>query len=299
MSLIITKSFKNFFIGRNFKRLYSSKDDVLKRRQEELMKRGLPKKKPLDGVKNVILISSGKGGVGKSTVAVNLALAIARQPQAFKVSILDTDIFGPSVPIMMNVNESPLLGENDKMLPVTNYGVGCMSMGLLVKEEQAVVWRGPMVMGALNKMLFGTDWGDTDYLIVDTPPGTGDIHLSLSQTIGVSGAVVVSTPQAVARADVRKGVDMYNKMGVRVLGLVQNMSSFLCTNCSHKTHMFGEDGARLMAEELGIRLLGDIPMDPLLVTSGDSGVPVLVSHPESSVAKVYKDFANKICSQKL
>lgn len=262
------------------------------------MKRGLPKKKPLERVKNVILVSSGKGGVGKSTVAVNLALAIASQHHAFKVSILDTDIFGPSVPIMMNVNESPLLDDNDKMLPVSNYGVGCMSMGLLVREEQAVVWRGPMVMGALNKMLFGTNWGDTDYLIVDTPPGTGDIHLSLSQTLEVSGAVVVSTPQAVARADVRKGVDMYNKTGVRVLGLVQNMSSFLCTSCGNKTHMFGEDGARLMAEELGIRLLGDIPMDPLLVTSGDSGVPVLISHPESSVVQVYKDIATKICSQK-
>ena len=262
------------------------------------MKRGLPKKKPLEGVKNVILVSSGKGGVGKSTVAVNLALAIASQHQAFKVSILDTDIFGPSVPIMMNVNESPLLDDSDKMLPVSNYGVGCMSMGLLVREEQAVVWRGPMVMGALNKMLFGTNWGDTDYLIVDTPPGTGDIHLSLSQTLEVSGAVVVSTPQAVARADVRKGVDMYNKMGVRVLGLVQNMSSFLCASCGSKTHMFGEDGARLMAEELGIRLLGDIPMDPLLVTSGDSGIPVIISHPMSSVAQVYKNIATKICSQK-
>lgn len=298
MTLRALNTFYNFNIGSCFKRLYSSKDEALKRHQQEMMKRGLPKKKPLEGVKNVILVSSGKGGVGKSTVAVNLALAIASQPEAFKVSILDTDIFGPSVPIMMNVTESPLLDDKDRMVPVTNYGVGCMSMGLLVREEQAVVWRGPMVMGALNKMLFGTNWGDTDYLIVDTPPGTGDIHLSLSQTVEVTGAVVVSTPQAVARADTRKGVDMYNKTGVRVLGLVQNMSSFLCSNCGHKTRMFGEDGARVMAEQLDIRLLGDIPMDPILVTSGDSGVPVLVSHPDSSVSQVYKDIATKICSQK-
>ena len=262
------------------------------------MKRGLPKKKPLEGVKNVILVSSGKGGVGKSTVAVNLAMAIASLPPAFRVSLLDADIFGPSIPIMMNVTESPLLDDSDKMLPVTNYGVGCMSMGLLVKDEQAVVWRGPMVMGALNKMLFGTNWGHTDYLIVDTPPGTGDIHLSLSQSVEVGGAVVVSTPQAVARADVRKGVDMYNKTGVRVLGLVQNMSSFVCGSCGAKTHVFGEDGARIMAENLGISLLGDIPMDPALVTSGDSGVPVLISHPDSQVSETYKDIANKICNQK-
>lgn len=262
------------------------------------MKRGLPKKKPIPGVKNVILVSSGKGGVGKSTVAVNLSLAISNLPQSPKVCLLDADIFGPSIPIMMNINDiKPLVDDNDRMLPVYNYGVGCMSMGSLVQSDSAVVWRGPMVMSALNKLLFGTAWGDTDYLVVDTPPGTGDIHLSLSQTVAVGGAVVVTTPQRVARADVRKGVDMYNKMDVPILGLVQNMAAFTCTNCGHNNYVFGQDGARKMAESLDIAILGDIPLDPDIVTSGDSGQPIVTSHPQSQAALVYQQIAEKIVSQ--
>ena len=278
-----------------FVRSFSSqKDEALKKRREELMKRGLPQRKSIPGVKNVILVSSGKGGVGKSTVAVNLAIALSNLDKTKKVSLLDADIFGPSIPIMMNLAESPLLDDHDKMIPLTNYGVHCMSMGLLVKPESAVVWRGPMVMGALNKLLFSTNWADTDYLIVDTPPGTGDIHLSLAQTVTLSGAVLVSTPQRVALADVRKGADMYSKMQVEVLGLVQNMSSFVCGHCGETTHMFGQDGARRMAESLGVPLLGDIPLDPNIMTGADSGVPVMVSHPHSVAARAYLDIAGKI-----
>ena len=276
-------------------RHFSSKEDALKRRQEELMKRGLPQRKSIDGVKNIILVSSGKGGVGKSTVAVNLSLAISNLPARYKVCLLDADIFGPSVPIMMNVSESPLLDDSDKMIPVTNHGVGCMSMGLLVQKDSAVVWRGPMVMSALNKLLFGTNWGDTDYLVVDTPPGTGDIHLSLSQSLAVSGAVVVTTPQAVARADVTKGVDMYRKMGVPVLGLVHNMASYECASCGAQNYLFGEDGARAMAAGLSIPLLGNIPVDPDIVTSGDRGVPLVISKPQSKATVIYGEIAAQIC----
>ena len=190
------------------------------------MRRGLPQRKTIEGVQHVILVSSGKGGVGKSTVAVNLSVAISRLSPSYKVSLLDADIFGPSVPIMMNISEPPLLDERDKMVPVQNYGVGCMSMGLLMNSSSAAVWRGPMVMGALNRLIFQTDWAGTDYLVVDLPPGTGDVHLSLSQTVAVSGALVVTTPQRVAMADVRKGVDMFNKVQIPVLGVIQNMSGY-------------------------------------------------------------------------
>ena len=234
----------------------SSKEQALKNRQEQLMKRGLPKRKQIEGVKHVVLVSSGKGGVGKSTTAVNLSLALSKLPASPKVSLLDADIFGPSIPTMMNVSELPLLDNNDKMLPVMNYGIDCMSMGFLVDPDSAVVWRGPMVMGALDKMVHGTYWSGTDVLVVDLPPGTGDIHLSISQTVQVSGAVVVSTPQKVALADAKKGVDMFQKVGIPVLGLVQNMSSFICGKCGEKTNIFGCDGVQKMADDLSVSLLG-------------------------------------------
>ena len=261
------------------------------------MRRGLPKRKTIEGVQHVILVSSGKGGVGKSTVAVNLSLAISRLSPSYKVSLLDADIFGPSVPIMMNISEPPLLDEKDKMVPVQNYGVGCMSMGLLMNTSSAAVWRGPMVMGALNKLIFQTDWAGTDYLVVDLPPGTGDVHLSLSQTVAVSGALVVTTPQRVAMADVRKGVDMFNKVEIPVLGVVQNMSGFVCTKCHTINHVFGADGARELATSLDVPLLGDIPLDPDITNSGDSGKPLVISHPQSQSAQVYLDIAQAVVSQ--
>jgi len=275
----------------------SSKEDLLKKRQEELMKRGLPKRKSIEGVKHVILVSSGKGGVGKSTTAVNLSLALSKQSSSPKVSLLDADIFGPSIPTMMNISELPLLNAKDKMLPVMNYGIGCMSMGLLVDPNSAVVWRGPMVMGALDKMVHGTDWSGTDVLVVDLPPGTGDVHLSISQTVHISGAVVVSTPQKVALADARKGVDMFKKVDIPVLGVVQNMSSFICGSCGEKTHVFGRDGAQKMAEELGVSLLGDVPLDPALMSSSDSGKPMVITHPESEISRTYLHIAQQVLSR--
>lgn len=272
----------------------SSKEEAIKARQKELMKKGLPKRKTIEGVKHVILVSSGKGGVGKSTTAVNLSLALSKLNSSPKVSLLDADIFGPSIPTMMNISELPLLDSKDKMLPVMNYGIGCMSMGLLVDPNSAVVWRGPMVMGALDKMVHGTNWSGTDVLVVDLPPGTGDIHLSISQTVEISGAVVVSTPQKVALADARKGVDMFNKVAIPVLGVVQNMSSFICGKCGEKTHVFGCDGAQKMAAELGVSLLGDVPLDPALMSSSDSGKPIVITNPESEISRTYKNIAQQI-----
>ena len=271
--------------------------DALKKRQEELMRRGLPQRKTIEGVQHVILVSSGKGGVGKSTVAVNLSVALSRLSPSYKVSLLDADIFGPSVPIMMNISEPPLLNERDKMVPVQNYGVGCMSMGLLMNTSSAAVWRGPMVMGALNRLIFQTDWGGTDFLVVDLPPGTGDVHLSLSQTVAVTGAVVVTTPQRVAMADVRKGVDMFHKVQIPVLGVVQNMSGFVCTKCHNINHIFGSDGARQLAASLEVPLLGDIPLDPAITDSGDAGKPLVISHPRSQSAQIYMDIAQAVVSQ--
>jgi len=275
----------------------SSKEELQKKRQRELMARGLPKRKTIEGVKNVILVASGKGGVGKSTTAVNLSLALSKISSSSRISLLDADIFGPSIPTMMNISELPLLDNKDKMVPVMNYGIGCMSMGLLVDPNSAVVWRGPMVMGALDKMVHGTNWSGTDFLVVDLPPGTGDIHLSLSQTVHVSGAVVVSTPQKVALADSQKGVDMFKKVNIPVLGMVQNMSSFICGSCGEKTHVFGCDGAQKMAVELGVPLLGDVPLDPTLMSSSDTGKPIVISHPESEIAKTYLDIARQIVNK--
>ena len=289
---------ESFLICRNLSStLPSPSKDALKKRQEELMRRGLPKRKTIEGVQHVILVSSGKGGVGKSTVAVNLSLAISRLSPSYKVSLLDADIFGPSVPLMMNISDPPLLDGDNKMVPVQNYGVGCMSMGLLMNTSSAAVWRGPMVMGALNKLIFETAWAGTDFLVVDLPPGTGDVHLSVSQTVAVTGAVVVTTPQRVAMADVRKGVDMFKKVQIPVLGVVQNMSGFVCTNCQTVNHIFGSDGARELAASLEVPLLADIPLDPEITSSGDTGKPLVISHPQSQSARIYLDMAQAVVSQ--
>lgn len=261
------------------------------------MKRGLPKRKTIEGVDNVILVSSGKGGVGKSTVAVNLSVALSRLSPSYRVSLLDADIFGPSIPIMMNISEAPLLDDNNKMLPVQNHGVGCMSMGLLMDSSSAAVWRGPMVMGALDKLLFHTNWAGTDFLVVDLPPGTGDVHLSLSQTVQVAGAVVVTTPQKVAMADVMKGVDMFNKVNVPVLGLIENMSGFVCSKCQETNYIFGVEGAQQLGASLNVPVLGKIPLDPAITSSGDSGRPLVISHPQSKSAQIYLDIAQSIVSK--
>nr|XP_014350270.1 PREDICTED: iron-sulfur protein NUBPL [Latimeria chalumnae] len=238
-----------------FKSSDSSRLSVEERRKQ-IMARGLPKQKMIPGVKQVIVVASGKGGVGKSTTAVNLALGLAANDLTKAVGLLDADIYGPSIPRMMNLNGNPELTDKNLMRPLVNFGISCMSIGFLVEETAPVVWRGLMVMSAIEKLLRQVDWGKLDYLVIDMPPGTGDVQLSISQNIPVSGAVIVSTPQDIALLDARRGAEMFRKVGVPVLGLVQNMSVFQCPKCKHETHIFGADGAKELAKSLGLDLLG-------------------------------------------
>jgi len=266
--------------------------DALKNRQKELMARGLPKKKTIEGVKNVILVASGKGGVGKSTTAVNLALAF--QKQSMKTGILDADVYGPSIPIMMNLNEQPYIHEKtNKMIPLENYGIKCMSMGFLVKPENALVWRGPMVMAAVDKLVHGTHWDPLDVLVIDLPPGTGDIHLSIAQTINISGAVIVSTPQKVALADSQKAAKMFAAVNIPILGIIENMSSFVCPSCKEVTHVFGENHQLLE----NVEKLGSIPLEVEIMRNADKGTPFFVTHPESKVTEVYLKIGQKLMSK--
>uniref|UniRef100_A0A1B6KMF2 Iron-sulfur protein NUBPL n=2 Tax=Graphocephala atropunctata TaxID=36148 RepID=A0A1B6KMF2_9HEMI len=251
-------------------------------RQQKIMARGLPKKKQIPGVKHIVLVASGKGGVGKSTTAVNLAAALAEMKPSLQVGLLDADVFGPSVPLMMNLSGEPLLTSDNLMIPLVNYGVKSMSMGYLVSQESAVMWRGLMVMQAVNKLMFEVDWGPTDVLVVDTPPGTGDTHLSLVQNLVVSGALVVTTPQQMALQVTRRGVTMFRKLQVPLVGIVQNMGSVVCSNCSHRNELFGP-AIRKFAKELDIEVVQDIPLHPDISTCGDEGKPVVISHPSSPI----------------
>jgi len=273
-----------------FRRFLSS--DALKKRQKELMARGLPKKKTIEGVKNVILVASGKGGVGKSTTAVNLALAFQRN--SMKAGILDADVYGPSIPIMMNLHEQPFIHEKtNKMIPLENYGIKCMSMGFLVKPENALVWRGPMVMAAVEKLVHGTHWDPLDVLVIDLPPGTGDIHLSMAQTVNISGAVIVSTPQKVALADAKKASKMFEAVNIPILGLIENMSSFACPSCKEVTHVFGENYQLLE----NVEKLGSIPLEVEIMRHADNGTPFVVTHPESMATEVYLNIGRKLISK--
>ncbi|CAL8273812.1 unnamed protein product [Merluccius merluccius] len=263
----------------------------LQERQRQHMARGLPKQKPISGVKQVVVVASGKGGVGKSTTAVNLALGLMANNPSKSVGLLDADIHGPSIPKLMNLKGNPDLTETNRMVPLTNYGIPCMSMGFLVDEEAPIVWRGLMVMSALEKLLRQVDWGTLDYLVVDMPPGTGDVQLSISQNIPVTGAVIVSTPQDIALLDARRGAEMFRKVNVPVLGLVQNMSVFQCPNCQHQTHIFGSDGARKLADTLGVHFLGDIPLHLNIREMSDRGQPVVISSPDSPEAEAYRKLA--------
>ncbi|XP_059037840.1 iron-sulfur protein NUBPL isoform X5 [Mustela nigripes] len=274
----------------------------------QIMSRGLPKQKPIEGVKQVIVVASGKGGVGKSTTAVNLALALAANDSSKAVGLLDVDVYGPSIPKMMNLKGSPELSQSNLMRPLLNYGIACMSMGFLVEETAPVVWRGLMVMSAIEKLLrqrrtnrdHGTgeeqrvDWGQLNYLVVDMPPGTGDVQLSVTQNIPISGAVIVSTPQDIALMDARKGAEMFRKVHVPILGLVQNMSVFQCPKCKQRTHIFGADGARRLARTLDLDVLGDIPLHLNIRETSDTGQPIVFSQPESDEAKAYLRIAAEV-----
>ncbi|XP_034418769.1 iron-sulfur protein NUBPL isoform X2 [Cyclopterus lumpus] len=267
---------------------------ALQERQRQQMAKGLPKQKPVAGVKQVIVVASGKGGVGKSTTAVNLALGLLANDPLKSVGLLDADVYGPSIPKLMNLKGNPELSDNNLMIPLVNYGVPCMSMGFLVDDVAPIAWRGLMVMSAIERLLRQVDWGSLDYLVVDMPPGTGDVHLSISQNIPVAGAVIVSTPQDIALLDARRGAEMFKKVNVPVLGLVQNMSVFQCPNCAHRTHIFGSDGARQLAAALGVRFLGDVPLHLNIREMSDRGTPVVVSSPDSPEAQAYRKVASAV-----
>ncbi|XP_057638886.1 iron-sulfur protein NUBPL isoform X1 [Chionomys nivalis] len=276
------------------RQLLGAESEALKQRRTQIMSRGLPKQKPIEGVRQVIVVASGKGGVGKSTTAVNLALALAANDSSKAVGLLDVDVYGPSIPKMMNLKGNPELAPNNLMRPLLNYGIACMSMGFLVEETAPVVWRGLMVMSAVEKLLRQVDWGQLDYLVVDMPPGTGDVQLSVSQNIPISGAVIVSTPQDIALMDARRGAEMFRKVHVPVLGLVQNMSVFQCPECKHKTHIFGADGARKLAQTLDLDVLGDVPLHLSIREASDTGQPVVFAQPESEEAKAYLHIASEV-----
>ncbi|MDP1528993.1 MAG: iron-sulfur cluster carrier protein ApbC [Rhodoferax sp.] len=246
----------------------------------------------MPNVKNIIAVASGKGGVGKSTTAVNLALALAAE--GANVGILDADIYGPSVPMMMGIEGRPESDDGQTMEPMENYGVQVMSIGFLVAQDEAMIWRGPMATQALEQLLRQTNWKDLDYLIVDMPPGTGDIQLTLSQRVPMTGSVIVTTPQDIALLDAKKGIKMFEKVGVPILGIVENMAVHVCSNCGHIEHIFGADGGKKMATEYGMDYLGALPLDMQIRLQADSGKPTVVSDPDSEVAGLYKAVARKV-----
>jgi ATP-binding protein involved in chromosome partitioning len=246
----------------------------------------------LPGVKNIVAVASGKGGVGKSTTAVNLALALAAEGAA--VGILDADIYGPSQPMMMGISGRPESADGKMMEPMENYGVQVMSIGFLVDADEAMIWRGPMATQALEQLLRQTHWAALDYLIIDMPPGTGDIQLTLSQRVPLTGAVIVTTPQDIALLDAKKGVKMFEKVGVPILGLVENMAVHVCSNCGHIEHIFGEDGGRRMAADYKMDYLGALPLHLSIREQADSGRPTVVSDPDGEIAGLYKSVARQL-----
>jgi ATP-binding protein involved in chromosome partitioning len=250
-------------------------------------------KKPLvPGVRAIIAVASGKGGVGKSTTAANLALALHVNGQ--KVGVLDADIYGPSMPRMLGISGRPRMADGKRLEPMSNHGVKCMSMGFLVPEDTPMIWRGPMVMSALQQMLRDVDWGELDVMVVDMPPGTGDAQLTMAQQVPLAGAVIVSTPQDIALLDARKGLNMFRKVDVPVLGIVENMSYFLCPHCGERTDIFSHGGARREAEALGCDFLGELPLDVAIRETSDSGNPIVIADPTGGHAQVYRAIAEHI-----
>lgn len=251
--------------------------------------------KRLDNVKNIIAVASGKGGVGKSTTSVNLALALAAEGAS--VGLLDADIYGPSQPRMMGLAGQPESTDGKSLEPMENYGVQTMSIGFLIDEETPMIWRGPMVTQALEQLLNDTRWRDLDYLLIDLPPGTGDTQLTLSQKVPLSGAIIVTTPQDIALLDARKGLKMFEKVDVPILGIVENMSTHVCSNCGHEEHIFGEGGGAHMADEAGVELLGALPLELSIRRQADSGRPTVVSEPDSHTTEIYRSIARKAAAR--
>ena len=247
----------------------------------------------LPGVTSIVAVASGKGGVGKSTVAVNLALSLSRL--GLKVGLLDADIYGPSLPRLLAITEKPE-SDGKKLVPITRHGIKTMSIGFLVEEDQAMIWRGPMVQSALTQMLQDVQWAPLDVLVLDMPPGTGDAQLTIAQRVPLKGAVIVSTPQDIALIDARKGIAMFQKTHVPILGLVENMSVFVCSNCGHEHHIFGHGGARETAEKLGAPFLGEIPLVPRIRETSDAGNPVSISAPDGPEAQAFLELAKKVAA---
>jgi ATP-binding protein involved in chromosome partitioning len=246
----------------------------------------------MPNVKNIIAVASGKGGVGKSTTAANLALALAAEGAA--VGLLDADIYGPSQPMMLGIEGRPESEDGKTMEPLENHGVQVMSIGFLVDQDEAMIWRGPMATQALEQLLRQTNWKDLDYLIVDMPPGTGDIQLTLSQRVPMTGAVIVTTPQDIALLDAKKGIKMFEKVGVPILGIVENMAVHICSNCGHVEHIFGSEGGKKMAEQYQMDYLGALPLDINIRLQADSGKPTVVADPDGEVAGIYKAVARQV-----
>jgi ATP-binding protein involved in chromosome partitioning len=248
----------------------------------------------LPTVRNVIAVASGKGGVGKSTVTINLAMALSAT--GARVGLLDADVYGPSIPLMMGTNKRPFT-QGERVLPVESFGVKMMSMGFLVDENQPVIWRGPMVHGALVQFLNQVDLGELDYLLIDMPPGTGDAQLTISQSAPLSGAIIVTTPQEVSLLDARRGLLMFQNVKVPILGVIENMSGFACAHCDHVTPIFREGGGAKIAREFGVPLLGSLPIDPRVAESGDTGKPIVASFPDAEISRIYRKTAGDVAAR--
>jgi ATP-binding protein involved in chromosome partitioning len=249
----------------------------------------------IPGIRNILAVGAGKGGVGKSTTSVNLAVAL-RQKGA-RVGLIDADVYGPNIPQMLGITSAPEVSDDKKMIPPEAHGLKVISMGMLVPPDQPVIWRGPMLHGAVQQFMRDVQWGELDYLVVDLPPGTGDVALSMAQSVPMAGAVVVTTPQGVSVSDVRKAVAMFRQLNIPLLGVIENMSYFVCGHCDERTDIFGTGGGRRMAEELTIPFLGEVPIDTRVRVGGDEGRPIVVEAPEAPAAQAFLDLAGKVAAQ--
>ncbi|WP_420562381.1 Mrp/NBP35 family ATP-binding protein [Thalassobaculum sp.] len=254
----------------------------------------MPSRPELPGIKSIVAVASGKGGVGKSTVATNLALALAGQ--GLEVGLLDADVYGPSLPRMMGINRKPESRDGKTLIPLENHSIKCMSIGFLVAEDTPTIWRGPMVMSALEQMLRDVEWGELDVLVVDMPPGTGDAQLTMAQRVPLAGAVIVSTPQDIALLDARKGLNMFRRVDVPVLGIIENMSYFLCPHCGERSDIFGHGGARQEADKLGVPFLGEVPLHLDIRVAGDGGTPIVAADPGGPHAAAFAGIAEKVAA---
>jgi ATP-binding protein involved in chromosome partitioning len=249
----------------------------------------------IPGIRNIVAVGAGKGGVGKSTTAVNLAMALLKK--GARVGLMDADVYGPNIPQMLGIDKAPEVAEDRKMIPPEAHGLKVISMGMLVPADQPIIWRGPMLHGAVQQFMRDVQWGELDYLIVDLPPGTGDVSLTMSQSVPVAGAVVVTTPQGVSVADVRKAVGMFRQLNIPILGVVENMSYFECGHCQERTEIFGHGGGQRMAEDLKIPFLGGVPIDTRVRSGGDEGKPIVVTTPEAPAAQAFIEIAGKVAAQ--